>query len=139
LLIDLILFERSLIDHTGMSQQLEGFSVDSSSSKQDKSSLGMMTGSSKYSSLTTTAELDVYDIPFFVSWWVFSTDLILFERSLIDHTGMSQQLESFSVDSSSSKQDKSSIGIMIGSLTTTAELHLYDMPFFDSVVDKFDE
>jgi hypothetical protein len=26
-----------------MSQQLEGFSVDSSSSKQDKSSLGMMT------------------------------------------------------------------------------------------------
>jgi hypothetical protein len=46
-------------------------------------------------------------------------------------------LEGFSVDSSSSKQDKSSIGMMIGSLTTTAELHLYDIPFFDSVVDKF--
>jgi hypothetical protein len=52
---------------------------------------------------------------------------------------MSQQLEGFFVDSSSSKQDKSSIGMMIGSLTTTAELHLHDMPFFDSVVDKFDE
>jgi hypothetical protein len=133
LLIDLI-FERALGDHTGMSQVLEGFSVDSSSSKQDTSSFGMMIGS-----LTTTAELHAYDIPFFVSWWVFSTDLILFERSLIDHTGMSQQLEGFFVDSSSSKQDKSSIGMMIGSLTTTAELHLHDMPFFDSVVDKFDE
>jgi hypothetical protein len=57
---------------------------------------------------------------------------------------MSQQLEGFSVDSSSIKQDKSSLGMTIGcckysSLTTTAELHLYDMPFFDSVVDKFDE
>jgi hypothetical protein len=119
-----------------MSQLLDGFSVDSSSSKQDKSSLGMM-----ISSLTTTAELHVYDIPFFVSWWIFSTGLILFKRSLIDHTGMSQLLEGFSVDSSSSKQDKSSLGMTIGcckysSLTTTAELHI---PLFDSVMDKLDE
>jgi hypothetical protein len=73
-----------------------------------KEDVSVNTGYSKYSSLTTTAELDVYDIPFFVSWWVFSTDLILFERSLIDHTGMSQLREGFSVDSSSSKHDKSS-------------------------------
>jgi hypothetical protein len=105
LLIGFILFERLLIDHTGMSQLLEGFSVDSSSIKQDKSRLGMTIGS--------------------------LIDLILFERTLGDLTDMSQILEGFSVDSSSSKQDKSSLGMTmtIGSLTTTAELHVYDIPF----------
>ena len=44
LIIDLILFERGHGDLTDMSKLLEGFSVDSSSSKEDKSSLGMMIG-----------------------------------------------------------------------------------------------
>ena len=48
LLIDLILFERALGNHTDMSKLMEGFSVDSSSSKVCTFSLGMMMGSWKY-------------------------------------------------------------------------------------------
>lgn len=45
LIIDLILFEHTIGDHTEMSKLLESYSVDSLSSKVDKSSLGMIIGS----------------------------------------------------------------------------------------------
>jgi hypothetical protein len=44
LIIDWLLLEYALGDLTDMSQLLDGFSVDSSSSKQEKSSFGMMIG-----------------------------------------------------------------------------------------------
>lgn len=71
-------------------------------------------------------------------------DLILFEHTIGDHTEMSKLLESYSVDSLSSKVDKSSLGMIIGSwtyalsLSDVAQLQLCDMPsFFDCVMDKF--